>query len=87
MNGYAYVHDKFSHAKLTPIKSDLVSPARIMECPAQMEAELVGVHEMMQDVDTESFFALEVKVLRTQSMKTLGWMSHRTGLILISGTP
>jgi len=65
MNGYAYVPDKFGHAKLTPLKSDLIRPARIMECPAQMEAELVGVYEMMPDVDTKGFIALEVKVLRT----------------------
>lgn len=65
LNGYVYVHDKFTHAKLTPLKSDCVRPARIMECPAQMEAELVGVHEMMQDTNTKGFLALEVKVLRT----------------------
>lgn len=65
MNGYEYVPDKFGRAGLTPLKSDLVAPARIAECPAQMEAELVGVYEMMQDADTKGFIALEVKVLRT----------------------
>lgn len=65
MNGYIYVHDKFGHAKLTPLESDLVHPARIMECPAQMEAELVGAYEMMQDVNTKGFIALEIKILRT----------------------
>jgi flavin reductase (DIM6/NTAB) family NADH-FMN oxidoreductase RutF len=30
-----------------------------------LEAELIGVYEMMQDTDTKSFIALEVKVLRT----------------------
>lgn len=65
MNGYEYVPDKFGRAGLTPLNSDLVAPARIAECPAQMEAELVGVYEMMQDVDTKGFIALEVKVLRT----------------------
>jgi flavin reductase (DIM6/NTAB) family NADH-FMN oxidoreductase RutF len=65
MNGYKYIPDKFGRAGLTPLDSDLVIPARIAECPAQMEAELVGVHEMMQDADTKGFVALEVKVLRT----------------------
>ena len=65
MNGYEYVPDKFGHAGLTPLDSDLVVPARIAECPAQMEAELVGVYEMMQDADMKGFIALEVKVLRT----------------------
>lgn len=52
-------------AGLKPLKSDLVRPARIAECPAQLEAELIGVYEMMQDTDTKGFIALEVKVLRT----------------------
>ncbi|KAJ5619180.1 hypothetical protein N7510_003164 [Penicillium lagena] len=65
MNGYKYVHDKFGHSGLTPILSDVVQPARVAECPAQMEAELKGVYEMMQDADTKGFIALEVKVLRT----------------------
>jgi flavin reductase (DIM6/NTAB) family NADH-FMN oxidoreductase RutF len=65
MNGYEYVQDKFGRAGLTPLNSDLVVPARIAECPAQMEAELVGVYEMMQDADMKGFIALEVKVLRT----------------------
>jgi flavin reductase (DIM6/NTAB) family NADH-FMN oxidoreductase RutF len=43
----------------------MVRPARIAECPAQLEAELIGVYEMMQDTDTKGFSALEVKVLRT----------------------
>jgi flavin reductase (DIM6/NTAB) family NADH-FMN oxidoreductase RutF len=43
MNGYKYIPDKFGRAGLTPLDSDLVIPGRIAECPAQMEAELVGV--------------------------------------------
>ncbi|KAG4433395.1 hypothetical protein IFR05_011131 [Cadophora sp. M221] len=65
MNGYEYVPDKFGRAGLTALKSDLVVPPRIEECPAQMEAELVGVYEMMQDADVGGFIALEVKVVRT----------------------
>lgn len=65
MNGYEYIPDKFGRAGLTPLKSDLVAPARIAECPAQMEAELVEVHEMMQDADMKGFVGLEVRVLRT----------------------
>jgi hypothetical protein len=30
-----------------------------------LEAELIGVYEMMQDTDTKGSIALEVKVLRT----------------------
>ncbi|OBT77929.1 hypothetical protein VF21_04316 [Pseudogymnoascus sp. 05NY08] len=62
MNGYEYVPDKFGRAGLTAVQSDMVGPARIAECPAQMEAELVGVYEMARDADTKGFFTLEVKV-------------------------
>ena len=75
MNGYQYVHDKFGHAGLSPQASTCVKPARIAECPAQMEAELVGVYEMMQDASVKGFIALEVRVLRTyvhQSIKMVG---------------
>lgn len=65
MNGYKYVPDKFGHSGLTPVDSDLIRPPRIAECPAQMEAELKGVYEMVQDAEIKGFVALEVKVLRT----------------------
>jgi flavin reductase (DIM6/NTAB) family NADH-FMN oxidoreductase RutF len=51
MNGYEYVPDKFGRAGLTPLNLCLEEPARIEECPAQMEIELVGVYEMMQDAE------------------------------------
>ena len=65
MNDYEYVADKFKRARLTRVPSALVRPYRIAECPAQMEAELVGVHQMMQDTDAKAIIALEVKILRT----------------------
>lgn len=77
MNGYSYVHDKFGHAKLTPQASELVRPARITECPAQMEAELVGVYDMCSDVDTKGFCALEVKVLRTHVEESIRMVGHK----------
>jgi flavin reductase (DIM6/NTAB) family NADH-FMN oxidoreductase RutF len=72
MNGYKYVHDKFGHSGLTPLPSELVRPARIAECPAQMEAELKGVHEMMGGAETKGLVvALEVQVLRTHVHETI----------------
>jgi flavin reductase (DIM6/NTAB) family NADH-FMN oxidoreductase RutF len=65
-NGYKYVHDKFGHSGLTPIASEIVEPARVVQCPVQMEAELVEVHEMMGDTEKKgSLLALEVKIVRT----------------------
>ncbi|KAH8811014.1 hypothetical protein F5884DRAFT_780971 [Xylogone sp. PMI_703] len=75
-NGYEYVPDKFGRAGLTPLKSDLVRPARIAECPAQMGAELVGVYDMMRDADTKGFIALEVKVIRTHVHEEIRMGGH-----------
>ncbi|PGH36893.1 hypothetical protein GX50_00127 [[Emmonsia] crescens] len=63
---YRFVKDKFTHAKLTPQLSELVSPCRIQECPVQMEAELMEVNEMMKDLPDRkgSMFAMELKVVR-----------------------
>ncbi|RDW85885.1 hypothetical protein BP5796_04210 [Coleophoma crateriformis] len=66
--GYRYEKDKFSVAGLTEQASERVAPPRIQECPAQMEAEVVGIYEMMRDGPESisgSLLAIEVKVLRT----------------------
>ncbi|KAE8340215.1 hypothetical protein BDV24DRAFT_164665 [Aspergillus arachidicola] len=76
MNGYQYVPDKFGHAGLTPTPSDLIRPPRIAECPAQMEAELKGVYEMMQDTEMKGLIALEVKVLRTHVHENIRMTGH-----------
>ena len=67
--GYCYVEDKFKIAQLTPLKSDLVEPSRVQECPVQMEAELVTVNEMYQDEESKRgfFLGLEVKILRVHA--------------------
>lgn len=65
--GYHYVKDKWTRAQLTPQKSDLVRPRRILECPVQMECELAEAHETMKDFPDlkGAIVALELKVLRT----------------------
>ncbi|OJJ05986.1 hypothetical protein ASPVEDRAFT_45412 [Aspergillus versicolor CBS 583.65] len=75
-NGYKYVHNKFKHAGLSPLPCDLIRPARVAECPVQMEAELKAVHEMMQDVDGKPLLALEVKVLRTHIHGNIRMQGH-----------
>lgn len=45
--GYVHVKDKFGHSGLHAQESEVVTPERILECPVQMEAELVVSHEMM----------------------------------------
>jgi flavin reductase (DIM6/NTAB) family NADH-FMN oxidoreductase RutF len=77
MNGYTFVRDKFAHAQLTPLPAEVVRPARIAECPAQMEAELVGTYPLMQDVGVNELLALEVKVLRTHVHNSIRMDGHR----------
>jgi flavin reductase (DIM6/NTAB) family NADH-FMN oxidoreductase RutF len=77
--GYTYVKDKFGHAKLTPQKSDLVVPPRILECPVQMEAELMEYHEMMKDLPDRKgkILAIEMKILRVHVQDELRLEGHQ----------
>ncbi|KAL1863972.1 hypothetical protein Daus18300_007937 [Diaporthe australafricana] len=77
--GYRYEKDKFKVAGLTPQKSEIVTPPRIQECPAQMEAELAGIHEMMSSLPGEAkgfTLAIEVRILRTHVMDALRLQGH-----------
>ncbi|RFU76565.1 hypothetical protein TARUN_5650 [Trichoderma arundinaceum] len=71
--GYRYVKDKWACAELTPQKSDIVRPRRILECPVQMECELAEAHHLMKDFpDLKGVVvALEVKILRTHVIDSL----------------
>jgi flavin reductase (DIM6/NTAB) family NADH-FMN oxidoreductase RutF len=43
---FRYVADKFAAAGLEPLASEMVRPARVAECPVQMEAKVNRVHRM-----------------------------------------
>ncbi|TVY51907.1 Uncharacterized protein LCER1_G007119 [Lachnellula cervina] len=77
--GYTCVKDKFGHAKLTPQKSDLVGPPRILECPVQMEAEIMEQHDMMKDLPDRkgAILAIEVKILRIHVQDELRLEGHQ----------
>lgn len=76
--GYEYCKDKFQRAGLTAQKSDFVRAPRIAECPVQMEAELMGFTQMMQDLPDRTGFimGLEVKILRTHVRHDLRLAGH-----------
>lgn len=76
--GYRHVKDKFAISGLTPVTSDLVQPPCIEECPVQMEAELMEVHEMLKDVPGRegATVALEVKILRVHVDDSLRLPGH-----------
>jgi flavin reductase (DIM6/NTAB) family NADH-FMN oxidoreductase RutF len=76
LRGYKHCADKFGVARLTPVASEAVAPARVLECPIQLEAELVRVNRMMTDeydyahhersgeCTLEGIVALEVRIKR-----------------------
>lgn len=63
---YRYERNKFQAAALTPLPSELVRPARVQECPVQMEARVRAVHqlggEQLQGIG--GAIAAEVEILR-----------------------
>jgi flavin reductase (DIM6/NTAB) family NADH-FMN oxidoreductase RutF len=63
---YHYERDKFQAAALTPLPSELVKPARVQECPVQMEAHVRAVHplggEKLQEIGGAT--AVEIEILR-----------------------
>ena len=52
--GYTYEKDKFGRAGLTPVASHTVRPPRALECPIQLEAEVVACHDLAQEPSQEN---------------------------------
>jgi flavin reductase (DIM6/NTAB) family NADH-FMN oxidoreductase RutF len=89
LRGYRYLPDKFGIAGLTPVASETVAPPRVLECPIQLEAELVRVNPMMTDeydytqhersaeCTLEGIVALEVRIKRV----------HVIPALLVAGQP
>src|ERR1700732_3988753 len=49
LRGDQYEETQFAPAGLTPIASEVVAPPRVLECPIQLEAELVRANPVMAD--------------------------------------
>ena len=64
--GYEYVGDKFAHAGLTRVASDLVAPPRVAECPVNLEARVVDRYPLDKDDPEQAggSIAFEVAVVR-----------------------
>ena len=67
--GYVFEPDKFGRAGLTPQPSDLVRPDRILECPIQIEVELLAAHSPAGDQAAQAFgfHILETRALRVHA--------------------
>lgn len=75
---YRYVKDKWASADLSPQKSNLVRPARILECPVQMECKLAKGHVLMGDFPDmkRAITTIELKVLQAHILDYLRMLGH-----------
>ncbi len=67
--GFLYVKDKFAHAGLTPVASDIVRAPRVEECPVQLEAIVEKFHQFGAPEDCA--MAIEVRIVRTHIESSL----------------
>lgn len=76
--GYRHERDKFAVAGLTAMPSLDVAPARVRECPVQLEARLAGVHPLADHIesDREKLLALEVTILRVHVHESVRMAGH-----------
>lgn len=67
--GYRHAKDKFGLSGLTALSAETVNAPRAAECPVQMEAKIVHVHEMAQDdpVFRSHLTAIEVRITRVHA--------------------
>ena len=67
--GFQYVSDKFTHARLSQVPSDIVRPPRVAECPVQLEAMVEKFHQF-GDPDDFSM-AIEARIIRVHIDETI----------------
>lgn len=60
--GFEYVADKFGRAGLTATASEIVSPPRVAECPAQLEAVIENFYTLGSPDDHTA--AIDARVVR-----------------------
>jgi len=64
--GYQYKPDKFETAGLTAVQSGLVNAPRVLECPVQLEAELVAIHPIADEHEQlrGKLISVELRIVR-----------------------
>jgi flavin reductase (DIM6/NTAB) family NADH-FMN oxidoreductase RutF len=64
---HRYHADKFGAGELSPLPSEVVAPERVAECPVQLEAEVVALHEPREG----GFAIVETQVRRVHAAEEL----------------
>ena len=67
--GFQYVADKFAHAELTEVPSDIVRPPRVAECAVQLEAIVENFHQFGEPEDFS--MAIEARIIRVHIDETI----------------
>ena len=64
--GYRFEPDKFERAGLTPVKSEVVKPPRVAECPVNLEAVVEDVRSLAADDDAQrgKILVFEMRIVR-----------------------
>jgi flavin reductase (DIM6/NTAB) family NADH-FMN oxidoreductase RutF len=66
--GYRFEADKFALGGFSSIQSEIVKPPRIAECPLQLEAHVLEVHQpAVLDGTDPGFVIVETQVLRVHA--------------------
>ena len=73
--GFESVKDKFARAGLTAQPSDVVAPPRVLEAPIQLEARVLGIHQVGDPGEQSS--AVTVQVVRTHVEESIRKPGHR----------
>ena len=67
--GYEHAADKFALGGFTELASEVVRPPRILECPLQIETELVAAHEIPSE--PVSYLIAETRALRVHAERDI----------------
>jgi flavin reductase (DIM6/NTAB) family NADH-FMN oxidoreductase RutF len=79
LKGYRFEPNKFEIANLTPQRAVCVAAPRVLECPVQLEAEVVAIHPLAahDEVQRGKIVSMELKVIKI----------HLEEHILMDGNP
>jgi len=73
--GVRHIRDKFSHAGLSQVASEVVSPPRVLECPIQLESNVIAINDI--GPRAERTVAIETRVARTHVHESILLPGHR----------
>lgn len=79
LKGYRFEPNKFEAANLTPQSAVCVTAPRVLECPVQLEAEVVAIHPLAAHDEAQrgKIVSMELKVIKI----------HLEEHILMNGNP